>query len=289
MKLHILVDNNTLIDRYFRAEPGLSIFVEYGEARVLFDTGYSDLFLTNAEKLGLPLAQTDFLVLSHSHLDHTWGLDPFVRYLTESAIEGRTVRRPELIGHPGVFSSSAMDGIAEFGCLMSREKLSRHMKVTLSTSPVELVPGMFFLGEIPRKNDFEGQAAFGRKAGAPEPDRVMEDSALALKTDRGLVIITGCAHAGICNTISHAMTVCQETRVADVIGGFHLMNPAPGVLEKTMNFFRELGPERVHACHCTDLASKIALAGVCNIQEAGVGFCLEYEEVFLKSVGDSSR
>ena len=277
MKLHILVDNNTLIDRYFRGEPGFSALLETRECRVLFDTGYSDLFLTNAQKMGLSLSHLDFLVLSHSHLDHTWGLDPFVRYLTELSIEGRPFKRPRLVGHPEVFSSAGMEGIPEFGCLMSRKKLARHMEMTLSRKPVEIAPGLVFLGEIPRMNDFEGQITFGQKDGETKPDHVMEDSALALKTDHGLVIITGCAHAGVCNTISYAMDVCNETRVADVIGGFHLLDPDPGVLKKTVSFFKNLAPEAVHACHCTDLASKTALAGAVNVREVGVGLCLNYE------------
>lgn len=277
--LTVLVDNNTLIDRYFRAEPGFSLLIEYGDQRILFDTGYSDLFLVNAEKMGKDLSRLDALVLSHSHLDHTWGLDPFVRYLTERSIEGLPLSRPRLIGHPGVFSSAGMAGIPEFGCLMSREKLGRHLEMTLSREPFEIAPGVVFLGEIPRSNDFEGKETFGRKEGEDGPDRVMEDSALALKTDRGLVVITGCAHAGICNTVAHAVAVCKEPRVADVIGGFHLLDPAPDVLERTVAFLKDLSPGAVHACHCTDLSSKTALAGAVNLQEVGVGLCLEYRGV----------
>ena len=93
MELTVLVDNNTLIDRYFKAEPGLSLLIETQGTRVLFDTGYSDLFLTNAQKMNKDLSQLDFLVISHSHLDHTWGLDPFVRYLTERGIEQQPFKR----------------------------------------------------------------------------------------------------------------------------------------------------------------------------------------------------
>ena len=80
MKLTVLVDNNTLIDRYFLAEPGLSFLIEDGDTVVLFDTGYSDIFLKNAWKIGLSLTNIDYLVLSHGHLDHTWGLEPLIKY-----------------------------------------------------------------------------------------------------------------------------------------------------------------------------------------------------------------
>jgi len=238
MKLTVLVDNNTLIDRYFTAEPGLCLLIEDEETRILFDTGYSDLFIRNAQKMGKDLSRLNYLVISHSHLDHTWGLDPFIRYLAEREIEGRPLQRPELVGHPEIFTSAGMAGFPELGSLLSREKTGRHLKLNLSREPVRLSDRLIFLGQIPRKNDFEGKTAFGNKEGADLPDLVMDDSALVYQSDRGLVVITGCAHAGICNTIAYAQKVCNETRVVDVIGGFHLMDPAKDQLSSTPDFFK---------------------------------------------------
>lgn len=278
MKLTVLVDNNTLIDRYFSGEPGLSLLIEDRDTRVLFDTGYSDLFIRNAQKMDKDLSCLDYLVISHSHLDHTWGLDPFIRYLAELEIEGRPHKRPELVGHPGIFTSAGMPGFPEFGSLMSQDKTARHLGLHLSRTPIALSDRLTFLGEIPRENDFEGHTAFGIDADSGRPDFVADDSALVYQSDQGLVIITGCAHAGICNTIAYARKVCREERVADVIGGFHLMSPPDRQLRGTLSFFRELSPDAVHACHCTDLASKIALAGVADIREVGVGLSLCFDE-----------
>ncbi|MBU0462710.1 MAG: MBL fold metallo-hydrolase, partial [Proteobacteria bacterium] len=75
MQLTVLVDNNTIIDRYFLAEPGLSFLIEDENVSVLFDTGYSDIFIKNAQKMGKNLAHLDYIVFSHSHLDHTWGIE----------------------------------------------------------------------------------------------------------------------------------------------------------------------------------------------------------------------
>jgi len=277
MEITVLVDNNTLIDRYFTAEPGLSLLIEDKETRVLFDTGYSDLFLKNAEKMGKDLSNLDFLVISHSHLDHTWGLEPFVRYLTELGIENRPFKRPALVGHPDIFTSAGMDTIPEFGTLMSKGKMARHLELQLSKTPVHIGPRLTFLGEIPRENSFEGHISFGKKQGSPEPDLVMDDSALVYRSPKGLVIITGCSHAGICNIIAYAQKVCSDNRIADVIGGFHLLNPSKKQLTGTLDFFNNIHPDEVHACHCTDLESKIALSGVANVREVGVGLSLVYE------------
>ena len=100
MKLKVLVENNTLIDRYFRGEPGVSFFIEDGSKKILFDVGYSGLFIENAFKMGIDLLDIDFVVLSHGHLDHSWGLDPLIRMHTEANIENIDHKKPTLVAHP---------------------------------------------------------------------------------------------------------------------------------------------------------------------------------------------
>lgn len=276
MQLTVLVDNNTLIDRYFLAEPGLSFLLEDGDSRVLFDTGYSDIFLRNAQKLGLDLSQLDYVALSHGHQDHTWGLEPLIRHFAERDLEKLPSRRPVVVAHPRTFVSVRDEGFAEAGSLLSEGKLAKHFEVRTGIEPRWLTPRLVFLGEIPRRNGFEGALTFGRKEGEAFEDTVPEDSALAYRSPEGLVVLAGCAHAGICNTIEYAKEVCREDRVLDVIGGFHLQDPSPGQLLGTLAYFRELRPRSIHACHCTDLASKIALAGAAPLEEVGVGLRLCY-------------
>ncbi|MCF8108299.1 MAG: MBL fold metallo-hydrolase, partial [Desulfohalobiaceae bacterium] len=122
MQITVLVDNTTLIDRYFLAEPGLSLLIEDSAARVLFDTGYSGIVLNNALAMGKDLTTLDCLVLSHKHLDHTWGLETLIRHFTQRDLEGLAVRRPTLVAHPDVFSSVSGDGLRELGCWLSQQK-----------------------------------------------------------------------------------------------------------------------------------------------------------------------
>ncbi len=276
MKLTVLVDNNTLIDRYFLAEPGLSFLIEEGERRVLFDTGYSGIFLQNAQKLGLSLAQLDYVALSHGHQDHTWGLDPLIRYYTELELENLPYRKPIVVAHPKTLVSVQDERFAEAGSLMSEAKLAKHFKLQLSNKPQRLSPRLVYLGEIPRRYDFEGTLTFGRKEGEDKADLVPEDSALAYQSPEGLVIITGCSHAGICNIVEYAKEVCSESRIVDVIGGFHLQQPSQRQLDGTLAYFAQLRSHVLHACHCTDLSSKIALSRVANLLEVGVGLSLTY-------------
>ena len=144
MEITVLVDNNTLIDRYFFAEPGLSLLIEDDETTVLFDTGYSDIFLKNALKMGKNLTNLDYLVLSHNHLDHTWGLEPLIKYFTELQIEQRPFKRPTLVAHPEIFVSVDAPGLGEVGCLFTEEKLAKHFPVKLSAQPKALSSKLTF-------------------------------------------------------------------------------------------------------------------------------------------------
>ena len=278
MKLTVLLDNNTLIDRYFLGEPGVSYLIEERGKRILFDTGYSDAFICNAQKMKIDLLDLDHIVLSHAHLDHTWGLDPLIRLYTEAKIEGMEHSEPDVIAHPLVFNSRTYPGLEEIGTLLTPEKLSRIFSLRLSSKPMWLTENIVFLGEIPRRFDFEHDPLESRICvdGKEKEDELKDDTALVVKAENGLVIITGCSHSGICNIIEYAREVCSEDRIVDVIGGFHLLDPPEEKIRGTIDYFSKLDIKEVHACHCTDLGSKIALSKVCDLKEVGCGLQLEF-------------
>lgn len=283
VKITVLVDNNTLIDRYLVGEPGLSFFIEdEDDTRVLFDLGYSDAFLVNARKLGIDLSYLDWLVFSHSHMDHTWGLDSLLRFYSEAAVEDIPHGKPLVIGHPTVFDSRELPPLGELGSLHSQQRLSRHFSLHLTPSPAFLSSSILYLGEIPHRYDFELSGPIGRREieDGSLPDTIPDDTGLVLRVDEGIVVITGCAHAGVCNTVAHARALAREhwdtDRVVDVIGGFHLQNASGPRLTATAEYLSGVGLEALHACHCTDLAAKIALAGRCPIREVGAGLVLNY-------------
>ncbi|MEI7434946.1 MAG: MBL fold metallo-hydrolase [Methanomicrobiales archaeon] len=278
LSLTVLVDNNTLIDHYFSGEPGLSFLIRTQGKKILFDTGYSDLFLKNAQGLGEDLLDLDMVVLSHGHLDHTGGLPDLVRHLTRAIIEEIPARIPTVIAHPYCFYPRPKLPVPNIGTIVSEDELGRHFSVVTSTSPRWLTDDLVFLGQIERKFDFEHAGAGKRRilmpGGRIEEDQLLDDTALAFRTEKGLVIITGCSHSGICNIVEHAKRVCGEERVIDIIGGLHLLAPDQPRLEKTVSYLRNLELKSLHACHCTSLSSKIALSTGCPLQEVGVGLTL---------------
>ena len=276
MKLTVLVDNNTLIDRYFYAEPALSFFIEVDNKKILFDTGYSDVFIRNAEKMKIELAEVDIIALSHGHNDHTWGLNHIIQYYTDKILEKQNVKKTLLIAHPLTFLPKTYNDSIVIGNTISEDILSDFFSLKLSREPVLLTENLFFLGEIERNNDFEAKEPIGQilENGIKKDDYLLDDSALVYKSANGLVIITGCSHAGICNIIETAKKVCGDNRVISVIGGFHLLNPSIHQLQGTLKYMAGLNSESIYACHCTDLKSKIELSKVVNVEEVGSGMVI---------------
>jgi 7,8-dihydropterin-6-yl-methyl-4-(beta-D-ribofuranosyl)aminobenzene 5'-phosphate synthase len=181
------------------------------------------------------------------------------------------------VAHELAFNSKK-DNNDEIGSLLDKNILKSFFSLELSNKPVWINEKIVFLGEIERVNDFENKTPIGKynDNGVMKNDYLLDDSAIVYKRDDGLVIITGCSHAGICNIIEYAKKVCNDDRIIDVIGGFHLLDPDENVMNKTVEYFEKQNINEIHACHCTDLNSKIKLSKVVKLKEVGVGLELNY-------------
>lgn len=264
-KLTILCDNNTFIDQYLLGEPALSFLVETDEKKVLFDFGYSDVTFKNAETLGVNINQIDCAVLSHGHNDHTGGMKFW------------NGKRIPLICHPDCIGKTVYEQL-DIGCPLSESELNEKFELRLTKQPHWITENLCFLGEIPTKFDFEKRIPIGKKLkDAWEDDLVKEDSALALKTKQGLWVITGCSHAGICSIIEYAKEITGCDQIAGVIGGFHLLKKNEK-LRKTIETLKNFKIHRLIPTHCVNLASKIEMAKCLEIEEAGAGLMIVFEE-----------
>jgi len=278
MELKVLVDNNTIIDRYYLGEPAVSYLIRDGDTKILFDVGYSDIFIKNALKMNESLMDINYVVISHGHNDHTGGLVPLAKFYSEAKAENINHINPTVIAHPDAFLYKEYSG-DDIGSILSSKKIGKYFGARLVSEPLWITDNIVFLGEIERSNDFENIEPIGQceKLDSMVDDYVKDDSAIVYKSLQGLVIITGCSHAGICNIIEYAKKVCGDDRILDVIGGFHLIEPSDFQAEGTLSYFDAGHIKNIHPCHCTSLKYKIKLSKSTNVIDVGVGLSLNYQ------------
>ena len=269
MKLNILMDNHTEIDVYYLGEPAVSYWIETEGKYFLFDAAYSDAFLKNAKDMGIDVTKAEAVLLSHSHNDHTGGLKPLM--------ELDFVKKPVFIAHPDALLPHDWNGM-DIGSPVSQMELAEKFELKLGKEPVWLTEKLVWLGEIPHTLDFESAYAIGtvEKDGVKTEDYIIDDTALAYVGEKGLSIITGCSHAGICNIIEHAKKLTGVTKVQSVLGGFHLFH-VDDRAKATISYLKEENIPELYPCHCTSFAVRAALHSECPVKEVAVGTELEWK------------
>ncbi|GAA0724975.1 MBL fold metallo-hydrolase [Clostridium malenominatum] len=263
MKLKVLVDNNTYIDQYYCGEPAVSYYIEDGDISLLFDVGYSDLFLKNAIALGVDLKNISAIVISHGHDDHTRGLKYYFEQKHKNNIS--------ILAHPDAFKEKSIDDLKICSPIL-QEELKDKCNLVLSKEPKKISEHIIFLGEIPQMNDFESRKAIGKQVVGETSidDYVLDDTALVYQSENGIYIITGCSHSGICNIIEYAKKVCKDNRVLGVIGGFHLFEVNEQV-SKTIDYLKQNNLKELYPCHCTSFVVRSEIHKTLPVKEVGVG------------------
>lgn len=249
-QVQILVENTTpapgLIGEY-----GFSALITADNKKILFDTGSSDALLKNSKTLGIDLSTLDALVISHGHFDHT-GAVMAVAKLNQGL---------HVYGHPMIFNPHFVeripDSLIPIGAGFNESELKDNGAIFQAVSAfTEIMPGVFFCGEIPRTNDFEDAGAGFRTEvdGNVVEDHIADDSAIVLNLPDGLVIISGCAHAGLINTLNYCMEQTNCNKIMAFIGGTHLAMASETRINKTIAALQSMNINSVAVAHCTGFA-----------------------------------
>ncbi len=278
----VVILSTMLADTRGVGEWGFAALVEADGHRLLFDTGArSETVLKNAQELGVALAGVTEVVLSHHHGDHTGGLLTLRRELAKQN-PGAVSRT--YVG-PGIFLPRPRDDGGDSNETMGLKapyEAAGGIFIEVA-KPTEIFPGAWLTGPVPRTHPERNWSGTGRIK-TPEgvvEDTIPEDISLVLDTERGLVVVSGCGHAGVVNTLEFARKTVREAPILAALGGFHLFPADEKTLDWTAARLREMGLQNLLGAHCTGIEAVHSLRGMaglnrrtCAVGAVGSGFDL---------------
>jgi 7,8-dihydropterin-6-yl-methyl-4-(beta-D-ribofuranosyl)aminobenzene 5'-phosphate synthase len=283
VRIWVLTDNyydalrpDNEVARRYRVVPGECIHAEHGLAYYLETVqdgkSYSCMFdfgldpsgvINNAALLGLDLGKVSAFVLSHGHFDHWTGAEEILE-LHQSA-PGK--RPPFYVGEDAFLHRYSMrpgtDQLMDIGQLDKGRIEALGVQVIEIGNPTMVIPGAWSTGKIERITDYETvpRTLLVKRGAQPEPDLFWGEQAIFVNVkDKGLIVLSGCAHAGIVNTIHHARKISGISKVHAVIGGFHLINAKPEIIQKTISDIEAIDPDFIAPAHCTGFEAIVAIS-----------------------------
>jgi 7,8-dihydropterin-6-yl-methyl-4-(beta-D-ribofuranosyl)aminobenzene 5'-phosphate synthase len=264
LKVTVLAEDSVLYESPYLGQHGISLLLEgtsgKNTKRILVDVGQnSQALLYNMKLMDISPATIDTIVLTHCHYDHTQGIANVIRKTGRSdvaVVAHPDIFRPHFITKPylrhvGIMPGDSRDEIEKAGGCIS-----------LCKDPFTLMPGIMTTGEVKRETDFEEVelALETIENGVYKKDFMLDDiSVIAKVKGKGLVIITGCSHAGIVNIAHHSLRVTGDDRIEGIAGGLHLVDASQHRIKRTIEELARLAPAWIYAGHCTGFEAQVEL------------------------------
>lgn len=255
VRITLLVDHES-IRPDLETELGLSFLVEADDEVLLFDAGASEAAFRNAERLGTPWRRITRIILSHGHCDHTGGLGPFLHALPKAQVYLHPrAMSPKYSLHPGQ-PPRMLSMPDEVRAILQARMTQLHW----SSAAMGLGDGIGLTGPIPRRHPDEAvSGSFYLDPEGRDADPLEDDQALWLALPQGLVILLGCAHAGVTNTLDHIRTITKREPILAVVGGLHLASASDAGIRSIVHTLRDTAVKQVAPVHCTGLPAASTL------------------------------
>ena len=260
VQLTVIAENTVPPSLPVLGEHGFAVFLETGNGNFLFDTGQGLTIIHNAKHLKKDLTSIKKIFLSHGHYDHTSGLPELLKLKKEVVI----------YAHPDIFSkkyavvrNNGQENKKYVGIKYAREDLERQgAQFILNRVFTEVERDIYLTGEVPRITDYEkgDTRLLVDRGGVSVPDLVLDDQSLVVKTEQGLLVVLGCAHAGLINILRHIKNYFKNDVIHTIIGGTHLGFLKDRQLENTIADLKRFDLKHLGASHCTGLKAAARLS-----------------------------
>ena len=240
LKISLLVENG-VCDINLKWEWGLSMFIEFDWKKILWDSGQTDIFLQNAKQMKINLDKTDLIVLSHFHNDHTWWLK-----------NTNFAQNKKILAHPRVFKEIW-------------EKIQWDYEKIESEKVYKISNKIYFLWEIERTTKYEKWNYW--------KDKMLDDTAMVIKTRKWLVIVAWCSHSWIVNICEYAKKVTWINKIYGLIWWFHLLKmswmdcSSDEQINKSIEYFKNEKIEKLYPIHCVDFDILTKMKNLFNIKK----------------------
>ena len=260
VRITTLIENFPGEHRGLSTEHGISFYIEKDDSKILFDTGQSGAFLTNAARIGIDLLDTKYVVLSHGHYDHSGGFRSLLPVAGDFTLwTGGGFLTPKYGFRKGAYDFLGND----FDETFIKERDIEHK--TTSSPIKEIAPGVYILADFPRIHTGEtiNPRFVIEKNGVFGPDPFDDEILLVVETPKGLAVLMGCSHPGMRNMLD-AVTERLKGSIAAVLGGTHLVEASGAVLEKSLGYLKDAGIPFIGMSHCTGKEATERLEAECS-------------------------